>query len=96
MTTTLEHPPVRQRPDQAVQLVTGVLDVDRSGAGRLRGRDCLPSPTDPHVSAALIRRHGLRGGDLVEGVPGEKRALTAVARVGGGAPEGGGGGRRFA
>ncbi|MYX29461.1 transcription termination factor Rho [Streptomyces sp. SID8381] len=96
MTTTLEHPPVRQRSERAAQLVTGVLDIDRSGAGRLRGATCLPSPDDPQVPAALIRRHGLRKGDLVEGVPGERGGLTAVARVGGRTPDALRGRRRFA
>ncbi|MEV8065683.1 transcription termination factor Rho [Streptomyces sp. NPDC085995] len=96
MTTTLEHPPVRQRSERAAQLVTGVLDIDRNGAGRLRGATCLPSPDDPQVPAALIRRHGLRKGDLVEGVPGERGGLTAVARVGGRTPDALRGRRRFA
>ncbi|NED34755.1 transcription termination factor Rho [Streptomyces sp. SID8499] len=96
MTTTLEHPPVRQRSERAAQLVTGVLDIDRNGAGRLRGATCLPAPDDPQVPAALIRRHGLRKGDLVEGVPGERGGLTAVARVGGRTPDALRGRRRFA
>ncbi|MFI2642271.1 transcription termination factor Rho [Streptomyces sp. NPDC018610] len=96
MTTTLEHPPVRQRPEKAAQLVTGVLDVDRSGAGRLRGADCLSSPADPQVPAALIRRYGLRRGDVVEGLPGDRGALASVARVGGRAPEAARDRRRFA
>ncbi|MFF4016185.1 transcription termination factor Rho [Streptomyces sp. NPDC001843] len=85
MTTTIEHPAARQRP-QADQLVTGVLDIDAHGKGHLRAESCLPSPADPQVSPALIRRHGLRRGDLVEGVRGERRALTDVARVGGRTP----------
>ncbi|MFJ6525357.1 transcription termination factor Rho [Streptomyces longwoodensis] len=85
MTTTLERPPVQQRPP--VRTVTGVLDVDGDGKGHLRGRDWLPSPADPTVPVALIRRHGLRKGDLVEGVRGEQRALTDVTRVDGRTPE---------
>ncbi|MBB5925710.1 transcription termination factor Rho [Streptomyces echinatus] len=82
MTTTLEHPPeVRQAP--AAPLVSGVLDVDTHGKGHLRAANLLPSPADPQVPPALIRRHGLRKGDLVEGVRGGPRALTEVARVGG-------------
>ncbi|MFF8594151.1 transcription termination factor Rho [Streptomyces sp. NPDC015220] len=87
MTTTLEHPPVRRQPEPADRLVTGVLDIDARGTGRLLGTDCLPSPADPQVPAALIRRHGLRRGDLVDGVPGDRHTLTAVARVGGRTPE---------
>ncbi|GAA2248612.1 transcription termination factor Rho [Streptomyces atrovirens] len=86
-TTTLDHPPVRQRP----RLVTGVLDIDAAGKGHLRAENCLPSPFDPSVSPALLRRHGLRKGDLVEGVRGDRSALTEVTRVEGrtpGAPHG--------
>ncbi|MEU2061202.1 transcription termination factor Rho [Streptomyces sp. NPDC013455] len=85
MTTTVEHPPeVRQvQPDS---LVAGVLDVDAHGTGRLRGAGLLASPADPQVPPALIRRHGLRKGDLVEGVPGAQRTLAEVARVNGRAP----------
>ncbi|MEV6836899.1 transcription termination factor Rho [Streptomyces sp. NPDC051133] len=85
MTTTLEHPPVVQQ-DPAARLVTGVLDIDAHGKGHLRGPGLLPSPGDPQVPAALIRRHGLRKGDLVEGLRGAQRALTEVARVDGRAP----------
>ncbi|QTD96491.1 transcription termination factor Rho [Streptomyces cyanogenus] len=85
MTTTLEHPSgVRQVP--VASLVTGVLDIDAHGKGHLRAASLLPSPADPQVAPALIRRHGLRTGDLVEGVRGAQRALTEVARVNGRAP----------
>ncbi|MEU1007533.1 transcription termination factor Rho [Streptomyces sp. NPDC005890] len=85
MTTTLEHPPeVWQAP--VAPLVTGVLDIDAHGKGHLRAASLLPSPADPQVAPALIRRHGLRKGDLVEGVRGAQRALTEVARVNGRAP----------
>ncbi|MET9104737.1 transcription termination factor Rho [Streptomyces antibioticus] len=85
-TTTLEHPPVRQTPARAV---SGVLDIDASGKGHLRAPDLLPTPGDLQVPAALIRRHGLRKGDLVDGVRGTQRALTEVARVEGRAPDAG-------
>ncbi|MGW4027221.1 transcription termination factor Rho [Streptomyces sp. NPDC005009] len=90
-TTTLDHPPVRQRP----QLVTGVLDIDAAGKGHLRAENCLPSPFDPSVSPALLRRHGLRKGDLVEGVRGDRRALTEVTRVEGRTPDAPHGRRHF-
>jgi transcription termination factor Rho len=85
MTTTLEHPPVqRQLPAHA----SGVLDIAHNGQGYLRDAGCLPTPSDVQVSAALIRRHGLRKGDLVEGVRGGPRApLTEVERINGLAPE---------
>ncbi|MEV7029052.1 transcription termination factor Rho [Streptomyces sp. NPDC093272] len=86
MTTTLE-PPVRQQAGDAARPVTGVLDIDAAGKGHLRAPTCLPSPADPQVPAALIRRHGLRRGDLVDGVRGGRAALTEVTRVNGRAPE---------
>ncbi|MGW0911619.1 transcription termination factor Rho [Streptomyces sp. NPDC002784] len=83
MTTTLE-PPVQKT---APQTVTGVLDIDASGKGQLRTGSLLAASTDLQVSPALIRRHGLRRGDLVEGVRGDRRTLAEVARVNGRAPE---------
>ncbi|MEU0005646.1 transcription termination factor Rho [Streptomyces sp. NPDC006314] len=85
MTTTLEHPVVAQQ-HPAARLVAGVLDVDAHGKGYLRAASLLPSPADPQVPTALIRRYGLRKGDSVEGVQGAQRALTEVARVDGRAP----------
>ncbi|MEU9350435.1 transcription termination factor Rho [Streptomyces griseoloalbus] len=82
-TTTLDHPPVRQQP----QLVTGVLDIDAAGKGHLRAENCLPSPSDPPVSPTLLGRHGLRKGDHVEGVRGDRGGLTGITRVGGRTPD---------
>ncbi|MFF3912172.1 transcription termination factor Rho [Streptomyces sp. NPDC001852] len=82
MTTTLEHPPVVQQA-AAARIVTGVLDIDAQGKGHLRAPHLLPSPADPQVAPHLIRRHGLRKGDLVEGVRGDRRALTEITRVDG-------------
>ncbi|WP_432133397.1 transcription termination factor Rho [Streptomyces sp. bgisy154] len=83
MTTSLERPPAQQ---SSARLVTGVLDVDGGGKGWLRGPDLLPSPGDPSVSAALIRRHHLRAGDLVTGVRGDRSALTDITLVEGRRP----------
>ncbi|MFF4357079.1 transcription termination factor Rho [Streptomyces sp. NPDC001604] len=85
MTTTLEHPPVKQEP--TTQQATGVLDIDAGGKGHLRAASMLASPSDVSVSPALIRRHGLRKGDLVEGVRDGRRALTEVVRVDGRTPD---------
>jgi len=85
LTTTLEHPPVQQQPQ--AQATTGVLDIDGNGKGHLRSESCLPTPDDVQVSAALIRRYGLRKGDTVEGVRGGPRALAEVERVNGRTPE---------
>jgi transcription termination factor Rho len=79
MTTTLEQPSAQQQ--SPARTVSGVLDIDASGRGHLRPANCLPTPADTAVSSALIRRYGLRKGDFVEGVPGDRRALTDVARI---------------
>ncbi|MGW5034556.1 transcription termination factor Rho [Streptomyces nigra] len=84
MTTTLERPAAPERA--AVHAVTGVLDIDASGKGHLRSPSLLPSPDDPQVSPALIRRYGLRKGDLVDGERGERRTLTGVVHVDGRTP----------
>ncbi|MEU5364197.1 transcription termination factor Rho [Streptomyces sp. NPDC005925] len=81
MTTTLEPPPVEQQVP--VRAVTGVLDLDATGKGHLRAANLLPTPDDPQVAPALIRRYGLRKGDLVGGVRGDRRTVTEVARVNG-------------
>ncbi|MFD7407874.1 transcription termination factor Rho [Streptomyces sp. NPDC059866] len=83
MTATLEHPPLQQQ----AQAVTGVVDIDAGGKAHLRAANCLPTSADPQVPAALIRRYGLRKGDLVEGVHGSQRTLTEVAHVNGRTPE---------
>ncbi|WP_328336384.1 transcription termination factor Rho [Streptomyces violaceus] len=88
MTTTLENPPVQPQAQstETAQTATGVLDIDTAGKGHLRAEDYLPTPADPPVSPALIRRYGLRKGDLVEGVRGDRRGLTDVVRVDGREP----------
>ncbi|MFE7896806.1 transcription termination factor Rho [Streptomyces sp. NPDC057424] len=84
MTTTLENPSVQQQ--SPARAVSGVLDIDASGKGYLRAESCLPSPADAAVSPALIRRFGLRKGDLVEGVRGDRRGVTDVVQAGGRTP----------
>ncbi|MER5398922.1 transcription termination factor Rho [Streptomyces sp. NPDC002599] len=84
-TTTLEHPPVQQLPQ--ARTAAGVLDIDGNGKGHLRSPNLLPSPDDLQVSPALIRRHGLRKGDTVEGVRGGSRTLTEVERINGRTPQ---------
>jgi transcription termination factor Rho len=79
MTSTLEHPLVQAPLTQ----VTGVLDITRQGNGFLRSANCLPSPGDTQVSAALIRQHALRTGDVVEGACARQRILSQVDRVNG-------------
>jgi transcription termination factor Rho len=84
MTTTLENRPVQQQ--SPARTASGVLDIDASGKGHLRAENCLPSPADAAVSPALIRRYGLRKGDLVEGVRGDRHGLSDVVRIDGRTP----------
>ncbi|MGW3989518.1 transcription termination factor Rho [Streptomyces sp. NPDC004830] len=84
-TTTIDTTPA-DRPRPETRTVLGVLDVDAGGKGHLRGPDCLPTPADPTVSPALVRRHGLRKGDLVEGPLGDRRGLGDVVRIDGRTP----------
>ncbi|AKZ54089.1 transcription termination factor [Streptomyces ambofaciens ATCC 23877] len=92
MTTTLQNPPSQHAP---AEIASGVLDLDASGKGHLRGRSLQAEPADLTLSPALIRRHGLRKGDLVEGVRGDRRTLSDVVRVGGRTPDRQAGRRHF-
>ncbi len=47
--------------------VRGVLDILADGYGFLRTQGYLPSETDAYVGLSMIRRYGLRKGDLVLG-----------------------------
>ncbi|WP_237536804.1 transcription termination factor Rho [Streptomyces sp. SID5785] len=62
----------------------GVLDIGPGGAGFLRAPDLLPTSHDVQVPASLVRRLGLRRGDLVDGTCARARgALTTVDTVDG-------------
>ncbi|MGB8946777.1 MAG: transcription termination factor Rho [Streptomyces sp.] len=78
-TSTSTNPAAAAR----VVAVSGILDVSHNANGHLRTGDCLPTPNDVQVPSALIRRLGLRAGDLVEGVSGKARTLADVDRVNG-------------
>ncbi|MGW1944736.1 transcription termination factor Rho [Streptomyces sp. NPDC001940] len=88
MTTTLEPPTTTKafttqpKEEIAVQ-AAGVLDIPGSGPGFLRLADLLPTSHDVQVPAALIRRLGLRKGDLIQGTCGRPRVLAEVERVNG-------------
>ncbi|MFJ8768095.1 transcription termination factor Rho [Streptomyces clavifer] len=80
MTTTLERPVSQQgRPVRTA----GVLDTTNNGHGVLRTDGGHPSPGDVHVPPALIRQHGLRKGDVVEGTCERPRALSRIDVVNG-------------
>ncbi|MFB7918487.1 transcription termination factor Rho [Streptomyces sp. NPDC056061] len=84
MTTTLELP-LNQR--RLTTDAAGVLDITPQGRGTLRGRADAPSATDVQVPAELIRRHGLRRGDMIEGACDRPRVLAEVARLNGRSPD---------
>ncbi|GHH83342.1 transcription termination factor Rho [Streptomyces sulfonofaciens] len=85
MTTTLERPtppPDAERPERT----SGVLDITTNGNGLLRGHHCLPTPDDVQVSAAQIRRLGLRKGDTLVCDLDGPHALGTIALVNGRPP----------
>lgn len=85
MTTTLEHP-TTTRPATPTA-AAGILDVTHQGNGALRSPQGHPAPRDVQVPSALIRRYGLRKGDVVEGMCERARSLSSVERVNGLPPQ---------
>ncbi|MFI0975974.1 transcription termination factor Rho [Streptomyces sp. NPDC021093] len=86
MTTTLENPhgtPSVTAPAAPPVQAMGLLDLAGGGHGFLRGPTLEPTSHDVQVPASLIRRLGLRKGDLVSGVCGRPRTLAQVDRVNG-------------
>jgi transcription termination factor Rho len=86
MTSTLEQPATsREVSPPAPRPVAGVLDVQPRHGGRLRAVTGQPSESPGvQVPEALIRRTGLRGGDLVTGLTGARpQELDVVASVNG-------------
>ncbi|MEU6017665.1 transcription termination factor Rho [Streptomyces sp. NPDC047515] len=84
MTSTLELPiDQKELPTKAL----GLLDLTQQGHGTLRIQGDRSSPSDVQVPAALIRRHGLRKGDVVEGLCERPRALSGIVRVNGLSPQ---------
>ena len=73
--------------------VEGVLDILADGYGFLRTQGYLPSEGDVYVGANLIRRNGLRKGDLISGKTRPARenekyaAIHKIERVNGKDPE---------
>jgi transcription termination factor Rho len=77
-TTSVEE---RARPADVPDVITarGIVDIS-DGRGYLLARGYRRSPADTPLPAALIRRHGLRRGDEIEG--------TAIAPPAGGGQDG--------
>jgi transcription termination factor Rho len=71
----------------------GVLDVLPEGYGFLRTTGYLPGDKDVYVSQSLVRKHGLRRGDVIEGPIRQQKnndkvpALHHVQTVNGTAPD---------
>ncbi|MFF8917594.1 transcription termination factor Rho [Streptomyces sp. NPDC015032] len=85
MTSTLEHPIVQR--ELPAETAAGLLDITHQGHGTLHIRADHPCPDDVRVPATLIRRHGLRKGDVVEGSCDRPRTLAGVVRVNGRSPQ---------
>jgi transcription termination factor Rho len=54
------------REDDVLAAVSGIVDV-MDGYAFVRTTGYLPSPEDAYMSMSLVRRHGLRKGDIVTG-----------------------------
>jgi transcription termination factor Rho len=73
------RPSPRTEPAEPEELapVTGILDLQEQH-GFLRTAGYLPSPQDLYVPPAVIRRHGLRAGDLIGGAAGSSPASISA------------------
>lgn len=73
--------------------VSGILDIMPDGYGFLRTQGYLPSETDAYVGLSMIRRNGLRKGDMVCGQTRPARenekfaAIQKLISINGKAPE---------
>ncbi len=89
MTATTTLTPEPTTPASELPTAGGILDLTHNGNGVLRSADFLPAPGDVQVPAALIRRHGLRKGDRVDGTTtrtAKGRSLDCVDLVNGQPP----------
>ncbi|MYX36064.1 MULTISPECIES: transcription termination factor Rho [unclassified Streptomyces] len=93
-TGTTTAPPA---PRERLVAVAGILDVE-GGRGFLRTAGYAHGPHDVPVPPEVIRRYGLRKGDVVEGVAtaGRSRALVRAEQVCGRAADQARGRRHFA
>ncbi|KAB1640797.1 transcription termination factor Rho [Ellagibacter isourolithinifaciens] len=73
--------------------VSGILDIMPDGYGFLRTQGYLPSETDAYVGLSMIRRNGLRKGDMIYGQTRPARenekfaAIQKLISINGKAPE---------
>lgn len=74
--------PVQMAPEQT-EIVVGVLDVQADGQGYVRPK-FVPGPKDVYVPFQLIRKYGLRMGDMIAGasrVARENDKFQALVRI---------------
>ena len=88
-TATLERPPSTTGASApgnvtapAPVTVTGILDR-QDQHGFLRTNGYLPGPADLYIPPAMIRRYGLRPGDLITGTAAEPSGSENRRPVGG-------------
>ena len=80
--------PIKPYIDPNVEAITGALDILPDGQGFVRPK-FTPSPKDAMLPSMLIRRWGLRMGDIISGLmrvakEGEKyNAMTSLQKVNG-------------
>ncbi|NOT08864.1 MAG: transcription termination factor Rho [Gemmatimonadales bacterium] len=69
--------------DPRMTITRGILQLGGRSGGHLRRREAsyLPSGGDVQVSDRLIRAHGLRTGDDLEGETGQGRASNTLERI---------------
>ena len=78
------RPRPNQRPEVPLEEREGILDTLPEGYGFLRCTGYLPGDKDVYVSAGLIRKFGLRKGDMIRGPvrsPRSQEKFPALIRI---------------
>jgi transcription termination factor Rho len=74
-----QNRPVDDDPNaEPGEIRVGVLDILPEGYGFLRTTGYLPGERDVYISQSVVRRHGLRRGDVVEGPIRQQKANEKV------------------
>jgi len=74
-----QNRPVDDDPNaEPGEVRVGVLDILPEGYGFLRTTGYLPGDRDVYISQSVVRRHGLRRGDVVEGPIRQQKANEKV------------------
>ena len=76
---------MESRPDSAKERCEGVLEIDAKAGSYLRQlkRHLVPSPEDALIAPELIRKHSLRGGELIAAStrPGSKGPRSRIVEA---------------